>query len=183
MSFQGFDVGSGTFDEVMVALENMAKSRTESMVYFGAPRYRAHQVAIADFLRRHRIASISIIQGFAGVGGLAHYAPDVLSIYDRTASYVDRILKGARPADLPVELPAKYDLTVNLKTAKAIGDHPPAVDPRARRPGDRMNRRELLLVAGGLLGATLARAQGGRRPYRIGLLVAPNRGRAGLSPR
>jgi putative ABC transport system substrate-binding protein len=121
MSFQGFDVGSGTLEEVMAALENMAKSRIESMVYFGDPRYRAHQAAIADFLRRHRIASISIIQGFADVGGLAHYAPDVLSIFDRTASYVDRILKGVRPADLPVELPAKYELAVNLKTANAIG--------------------------------------------------------------
>lgn len=121
MSFQGFDAGSGTLEEVMAALENMAKSRIESMVYFGSPRYRAHQVAIADFLRRHRIASISIIQGFADVGGLAHYAPDVLAIFDRTASYVDRIQKGARPADLPVELPAKYVLGVNLTTAKALG--------------------------------------------------------------
>jgi putative ABC transport system substrate-binding protein len=121
MSVQGFDVGSGTLEEVMAALEDMARSRIESMVYFGSPRYRAHQVAIADFLRRHRIASISIIQGFAEVGGLAHYAPDVLAIFDRTASYVDRILKGARPAELPVELPAKYVLAVNLTTAKALG--------------------------------------------------------------
>lgn len=121
MSFQGFDVGSGTLEEVMAALQNMAKSRIESMVYFGDPRYRAHQAAIADFLRSHRIASISIIQGFADIGGLAHYAPDVFAIFDRTASYVDRIQKGARPADLPVELPAKYELAVNLKTAKALG--------------------------------------------------------------
>ena len=52
---------------------------------------------------------------------MAHYAPDVLAIFDRTASYVDRILKGARPADLPVELPTKYELAVNLRTAKSIG--------------------------------------------------------------
>lgn len=121
MRFQGFDVGSGTLDEVMAALESMAKSRIETMVYLGDPRYRAHQIAIVDFLRRHRIASISIIQGFAEAGGLAHYAPDVFPIFDRTASYVDRILKGAQPADLPVELPAKYVLGVNLTTAKALG--------------------------------------------------------------
>lgn len=120
-SFQGFDVGSGTLEEVTAALENMLKSRIESMVYLGEPRYRAHQAAIVDFLRSHRIASISIIQGFADIGGLAHYAPDVFAIFDRTASYVDRILKGARPADLPVELPAKYVLGVNLTTAKALG--------------------------------------------------------------
>jgi putative ABC transport system substrate-binding protein len=121
MSIEGFDVGGGTRDEVMAALEKMAKGGIEALIYYGDARYRAHQAMIADFLLRHRIASISLIQGFANVGGLAHYAADIAPIIDRTASYVDRILKGARPADLPVELPAKYDLTVNMKTAKALG--------------------------------------------------------------
>lgn len=121
ISFQGFDVGDGTIEEVMRALEAMAKNRSEFMVYLGEPRYRAHQAAIVDFLRGRRIASISIIPGHVEAGGLAQYCPDVLAIVDRTASYVDRILKGARPAELPVELPTKYELAVNLKTAKAIG--------------------------------------------------------------
>jgi putative ABC transport system substrate-binding protein len=54
-------------------------------------------------------------------GGLAQYSPDVPAIFDRTASYVDRILKGAWPAELPVELPTKYQFDVNLKTAKSLG--------------------------------------------------------------
>lgn len=121
ISKQDFDVSAGTLEEVMSALEGMAKSRSEFMVYWGDARYRAHQAAIADFLLRRRIPSISVIPTYVESGGLAQYCPDVLAIFDRTASYVDRILKGARPADLPVELPAKYEFAVNLKTAKAIG--------------------------------------------------------------
>jgi putative ABC transport system substrate-binding protein len=121
MSFQGFDVGGGSLEEVMGALEGMAKNRSEFMVYWGEPRYRTHRAAIVDFLRRRRIPSISIIPGYVEAGGLAQYSPDVLAIIDRTAGYVDRILQGARAADLPVELPAKYAFAVNLKTAKEIG--------------------------------------------------------------
>lgn len=121
ISKQDFDVSAGTLEEVMSALEGMAKSRSEFMVYWGDARYRAHQAAIADFLLRHRIPSISAIPTYVESGGLAQYCPDVLAIFDRTASYVDRILKGARPAELPVELPTKYELAVNLKTAKVIG--------------------------------------------------------------
>jgi putative ABC transport system substrate-binding protein len=58
---------------------------------------------------------------FADSGGLLAYAPDVGSFYDRTASYVDRILKGARPSDLPVEEPTKFNLVINLKTASSLG--------------------------------------------------------------
>lgn len=134
MSYQGFDVVGGTIEEVMSALEGMAKSRSEFVVYWGEPRYRAHQAAITDFLLRRRIPSISSIPGYVEGGGLAQYSPDVPAIFDRTASFVDRILKGARPAELPVELPTKYELAVNLKTAKTIGIAiPPSVLVRADR--------------------------------------------------
>jgi putative ABC transport system substrate-binding protein len=67
------------------------------------------------------MASIGAIPTFAEGGGLAHFAPDGRDFYDRTAGYVDRILKGAQPSDLPVEEPTKFEFVINLKTAKAIG--------------------------------------------------------------
>jgi putative ABC transport system substrate-binding protein len=87
-----------------------------------------------DFLRDRKLVSTATIPTFAEAGGLVHYAPDVQEYYDRTASYVDRILKGARAADLPIQQPAKFELVINLKTAKAIGiTIPPALLLRADR--------------------------------------------------
>ena len=82
---------------------------------------RTRTAEIMAFLRDHRMASIAAIPTFAEAGGLAHYSPDGRGFYDRTASYVDRILRGAKPADLPVEEPTNFEFVINLKTAKAIG--------------------------------------------------------------
>ena len=82
---------------------------------------------VIAFLRDRKLPSMANIPTFAEAGGLAHYAPDVQEHIDRTASYVDRILKGARAADLPIHQPTKFELVI-LKTAKAIGiTIPPAM--------------------------------------------------------
>jgi putative ABC transport system substrate-binding protein len=71
--------------------------------------------------KRYRLPAVYAFRYFVVDGGLASYGPDTIDLYRRAAAYVDRILKGEKPADLPVQAPTKYELVVNLKTAKALG--------------------------------------------------------------
>jgi putative ABC transport system substrate-binding protein len=89
---------------------------------------------VADFALKSRLPSIYISRTFVDAGGLMSYAADAAESHRRVAYYVDRILKGAKPADLPVEQPTKFELVINLKTAKQIGlTIPPEVLARADR--------------------------------------------------
>jgi putative tryptophan/tyrosine transport system substrate-binding protein len=81
----------------------------------------ANQKRIVDFTLKSRLPSMYSLRLFVDAGGLMHYGADLAESYRRVATYVDRILKGAKPADLPVERPTKFELTFNLKTAKQIG--------------------------------------------------------------
>ena len=89
---------------------------------------------IAGFALKSRLPSMYVIREFVNAGGLIYYGADVAESNRRVAEYVDRILKGAKPADLPVEQPTKFELVINLKTAKQIGlTIPPEVLARANR--------------------------------------------------
>jgi putative ABC transport system substrate-binding protein len=76
---------------------------------------------IAQLALQHRLPAISVYKPFAVEGGLMAYGPDTAEIFRRSAGYVDRILNGAKPAELPVQQPDKFEFTINLKTAKALG--------------------------------------------------------------
>ena len=80
-----------------------------------------HHAMIIELAARYRLPAVYAYRSFVAEGGLMSYGPDVYDIFRRTASYVDRILKGARPADLPVEAPVKFEFVINLKTEKALG--------------------------------------------------------------
>jgi ABC-type uncharacterized transport system substrate-binding protein len=81
----------------------------------------AHSALIVALADRHRLPTVYPFRHFAAAGGLMSYSPDTLDTFRRSASYVDRILKGEKPTNLPVQAPTKYELALNLKTAKALG--------------------------------------------------------------
>jgi putative tryptophan/tyrosine transport system substrate-binding protein len=108
-------------DDIPAALSAIAASGIKAMLYTGDAIMRVRTAEIMALLREQRMASVASIPTFAEAGGLAHFAPDGRDFYDRTASFVDRILRGAQPADLPVEEPTSFEFVINLKTAKAIG--------------------------------------------------------------
>ena len=76
---------------------------------------------MVDFAVKHRLPALFLYREFVEAGGLVSYAPSYLAMFRRTAAYVDKILRGAKPAALPVEQPTKFELVINLKTAKALG--------------------------------------------------------------
>ena len=107
---------AGELDRAFAA---MVKARVEGLVVdLVLDEYRRQ---IADLAIRHRLPTISGPREFAEAGALMAYGPDYPDLFRRAATYTDRILKGAKPADLPVEQPTKFDLAINLKTAKALG--------------------------------------------------------------
>jgi putative ABC transport system substrate-binding protein len=116
-----------TLHEVQLPADNVARALAEVRrwrpdgFYVSAFIPAAHRDAILTFAMQHRLPAISPIRGMVEAGGLMGYVPSALEGARRAAYYVDRILKGARPADLPVEQPQEYELIINLKTAKAIG--------------------------------------------------------------
>jgi putative ABC transport system substrate-binding protein len=119
------------FERVFVAL---SKERTEGLYASSGLVIGANGKRIADFALKTRLPSIYSEREAVGAGGLMYYGADVADSYRRIATYVDRILKGAKPAELPVEQSTKFEFSINLKTAKQIGlTIPPNVLARADR--------------------------------------------------
>jgi putative tryptophan/tyrosine transport system substrate-binding protein len=93
----------------------------EAMTIVGSPTMTANPTRLADLAAEHRLPAMYTARGFPEAGGLMAYGADLKALLQRTAYYVDRILKGTKPADLPVEQPMRFDFVVNLKTAQALG--------------------------------------------------------------
>jgi len=114
------------------AVATFARTPGGGMIVTAGPASTRHRNLIVALAARHRLPAIYYERFFAASGGLISYGPDFVDQYRRAAGYVDRILKGEKPADLPVQAPTKYELAINLKTAKALGiTVPPSLLARA----------------------------------------------------
>ncbi len=106
------------FDSAFAA---MTKERAGALLVLGDPMFFGHRTRIAELSAKGRLLSVFLLREHAMAGGLMAYGPSLRDNFRRAATYVDKILKGAKPADLPVEQPTKFELVINLRTAKALG--------------------------------------------------------------
>ncbi|HET8971875.1 MAG TPA: ABC transporter substrate-binding protein [Pseudolabrys sp.] len=120
---------AGDIERAIVAL---ARSGNGGLIVTASGPAFAHRDLIVTLVARHKLPALYFDRSFVVAGGLISYGPDRIDQYRKAAGYVDRILKGEKPADMPVQAPTKYELVINLKTAKALGlTIPPAVLARA----------------------------------------------------
>jgi putative ABC transport system substrate-binding protein len=112
--------------EIERAIALFAQSPNSGLIVTGAPQAVSHRDLIIALATRHRLPAVYNARFYTVDGGLISYGPDLIDQYRRAASYVDRILKGEKPAEMPVQAPTKYELVINLKTAKALGLEIPA---------------------------------------------------------
>ena len=107
--------------QVERAIIALARERNGGLIVTGSPSSVAHRELIISLSIRHGLPNVYLNRDYPTSGGLASYGPDAVGIHARAAEYVSRILKGEKPSDLPVQAPTKYELVINLKTAKALG--------------------------------------------------------------
>jgi putative ABC transport system substrate-binding protein len=119
MDLQVIEVrSSGDFDK---ALSTGAAGKSTALIQLSSPIVELNSKRTAEFALKHRLPAISMFARFVEAGGLMIYGPTPSEYVRRVATYIDKVLKGARPRDLPIEQPTKFELVINLKTAKALG--------------------------------------------------------------
>jgi len=99
----------------------LTKALAQALIVLTDPILFSQRKQIVELANRSHLPAMYFFQGFVQEGGLMSYGPSDADLFRRSAAYVDRILKGARPSDLPVEQPTKFDLVININTAKALG--------------------------------------------------------------
>jgi putative tryptophan/tyrosine transport system substrate-binding protein len=119
MKLESFEVGDP--DELDSTFATMTRHRIDGLIVIGDPLTVRYRTRIVELAAKNRLSTVYGIPEFVRAGGLLAYGPNYADLFRRAATYVDKILKGAKPGDLPVELPTKFQLIINLKTAKALG--------------------------------------------------------------
>jgi putative ABC transport system substrate-binding protein len=125
-------VEATTAEELDIAFASAAAQQPDEIIVFGDALTFNNAARVTALAAKHRLPAIYISRIFASNGGLISYGPDIPDLFFRAGSYVDKILKGTKPSDLPVEQPTKFELVINLETAKALGlTVPPSLLARA----------------------------------------------------
>ena len=107
--------------ELESALLAVSRAHPDSLLLLNDPFVFTYRTNITEFARQAKLPAVYSFREFVTAGGLMSYGPSIAETYRRAANYVDKILKGAKPADLPVELPTKFELVINMKTAMVLG--------------------------------------------------------------
>jgi ABC-type uncharacterized transport system substrate-binding protein len=127
-------VGPRNLEELDAAFAELLKARPDALLVTAEAFTRRYQSRILDFANSNKIPAMFEDGGYVEAGGLMSYGPDYPAVFAKAAIFVDKILKGAKPADLPVEQPTKFELVINLRTAKALGlEIPPTLIALADR--------------------------------------------------
>jgi putative tryptophan/tyrosine transport system substrate-binding protein len=115
-------------DEFERAFAAMSSERAEALIIFGDPLTVSFRIQIMDLAAKNRLPAMNDLREFVDAGGLMAYGPSLLGLFRRAAANVEKILKGAKPSDLPVEQPTQFELVISLKMAKELGlTMPPAL--------------------------------------------------------
>jgi putative ABC transport system substrate-binding protein len=132
LGIQAVLVAAGTVSEIQEAFSTMSKEGVGGVLVLSSPLYTSQAALLAELQMEHRLPEIFANRANVEAGGLMSYGADIDDLYRRAAAYIDKIFKGTKPADLPVEQASKYLVVINLKTAKAMGlTIPPTVLARA----------------------------------------------------
>jgi putative ABC transport system substrate-binding protein len=114
-------VGPRNLDELDAAFAELLQSRPDALLVTAEAFTRRYLARIVDFANSNKIPAMFEDSVYVEAGGLMSYGPDYQAVFEKAAVFVDKILKGAKPADLPIEQPTKFELVINLKTARALG--------------------------------------------------------------
>jgi hypothetical protein len=162
-------IGVRDAGEMERAVAAFSRSPNGGMIVTGSAQAAVHRDLIVTLAARHKLPTVYVARFFVTAGGLISYGPDFLDEHRRAASYVDRILKGEKAADLPVQAPTKYELGDQSQDSEGARPHGTADAARPRRRGDRMKRRDYISLIGARW-PLAARAQ--QRPIpRIGVIA------------
>jgi putative ABC transport system substrate-binding protein len=134
VQLQRVDIRTAT--DLEGAFVTTLRQRAEALVVYPLHTTPRELQRIEEFVIKNRLPTATIYSAYVKAGLLLFYGPNIPDVCQRAANYIDKVLKGGRPADLPVEQLTKFDLVINLKTAKALGPHDPAVDAGAGGSGD-----------------------------------------------
>jgi putative ABC transport system substrate-binding protein len=107
--------------DIETVFQHAAQERADAVLVLASPVLNSHRSEVAELAAKNRIPAIYDRRDFSEAGGLVSYGTSVVDLDRRAAAYVDKILKGAKPAEIPVEQPTKFELVINLKTAKQMG--------------------------------------------------------------